>query len=77
MRRDTLKSPYGPHKGLEGDKRGWNDDHRGEYDRFKYIGRSKCYCNGTRQGIQRCEAQGSVKPWHVDAYDSTLCRKLV
>ena len=51
MGHDTLKiaqkAPYGPHKGLEGDKRGWNDDHRGEYDRFKYIGRTNTEVDAT------------------------------
>jgi hypothetical protein len=51
MRRDTLKiaqkAPYGPHERLEGDKCGWNHDHRGEYDRFKCIGRTNTEVNST------------------------------
>jgi hypothetical protein len=43
---DTLeiawRAPYGPHERLEGHKHSWTDHHRGEYERFKYIDRSKC-----------------------------------
>jgi hypothetical protein len=56
MRLDTLKiagrAPYGPHKQLEGDKRGWNDDHRGEYEQFKYIDRDKHRSNRCRKGTK-------------------------
>jgi hypothetical protein len=41
------RAPYGPHKRLEGHKHSWTDNHRGEYEQFKYIERTNTEVNAT------------------------------